>query len=118
MFRVLLADGIRVYWDRQSLRGDERLVPALDAAISQSSVAVIILTNAAHQSTWVEFELDVMLRQRNAGRLHVRGLLLDATAFRPTWLTNAELIVPRDPCDVADAALQVRAQVKRLLALC
>jgi hypothetical protein len=89
-----------------------KLLPAeLRDIIGHSRLAVFFITQAAGQSSWVEFELEVA----RASQTRVRGVLIDAGAQPPGWFLPSELIRLQCPMTEEGAAVQVCSEVLRIL---
>ena len=99
---ALVVSGLRVFLDRVSLENRAPLLPSLEAAISGSSAALVVLTRESLSRVWIRLELDVMRKRQSMGRLRILALRLDPDCEVPQLIPR-ENVIDASRYDEADA---------------
>lgn len=95
--RNLQAQGVSVWLDKWQLKGGDRWTERLQEGLDRSSIGVLVVTDEAQTSGWVQDEYDTMLRHKNSERTSFRILpILLSSGDGFPFLNNVQAIDFRD----------------------
>jgi predicted RNA-binding Zn-ribbon protein involved in translation (DUF1610 family) len=96
---LLAGEGINLFFDEWDIRLGDPLVGTIERGLHDADVFIVVWSDAASRSNWVDVELQTFLRRRiDNHALRVIPLMLDETPLPPLLANYAGMnLIPGNP---------------------
>ncbi|MCP4560320.1 MAG: toll/interleukin-1 receptor domain-containing protein [Bosea sp.] len=85
---LLAGEGLNLFFDEWDIRLGDPLIGSIERGLQEADVFIIVWSEAARRSNWVDVELQTFMRRRIDNQaLRIVPLMLDATPL-PALLSN------------------------------